>query len=184
MSKTEIEVKKETAAERAARFETRTVRIYEKRGELGLTTLVDTLEMSFTKALKMKYERSGVVIEGLHAWVDEHKGRLRIKPRVIERLQHTEQFADNITAWAKYDDYVLLVAARDLPICDGLTIYEDEEFFYPRLLCRWVPTTKEEGIKFPYGWGTGFAAYTADGQRVEFPVRSKKVSAYPWEGPR
>jgi hypothetical protein len=183
MSQSRIEIKqRETVTERADRFKTRKVRIYGIVN--GRSELVDTLEMSFTKAMKLKCERGGVVIEGADAWIDEHKGRLRIKQRVIEDLLSTEGFARNIIAWANYDDYVLLVAAKDLHIGGGLTIYEDEEFWFPRVLSTWAPTTKEEGLKFPNIWGIGFAAYAANGQPIEFPVHSKKVAAYPWERSR
>jgi hypothetical protein len=183
MSESTIEIEqRETVTERADRFKTRKVRIYETVN--GRSEVVDTREMSFTKAMKMKCERGGVVIEGADAWIDEHKGRLRIKQRVIEDLLSTEGFARNIIAWANYDDYVLLVAAKDLHIGWDLTIYEGEEFWFPRVLSTWAPTTKEEGLKFPNMWAIGFAAYTADGQPVEFPVHSKKVSAYPWQGSR
>jgi hypothetical protein len=128
MSESTIE-QRETVTERADRFKTRKVRIYEMVN--GRSELVDTRELSFTKAMKLKCERGGVVIEGLDAWVDEHKGRLRIKQRVIEDLLSTEGFARNIIAWANYDDYVLLVAAKDLHIGGGLTIYEGEEFWFP-----------------------------------------------------
>jgi hypothetical protein len=187
MSESTLEIeqqeKRETVTERADRFKTRKVRIYESIN--GRSELVDTREMAFTKAMKMKCERGGgVIIEGADAWIDEHKGRLRIKQRIIEDLLSTEGFARNIIAWANYDDYVLLVAAKDFHFGWGLTIYEGEEFWFPRVLSTWAPTTKEEGIKYPNMWGTGFAAYTADGQPVEFPVRLKKVSAYPWQASR
>jgi len=186
MSESTLEIKqqekRETVTERADRFKTRTVRIYGTVN--GLTELVDTRELTFTKALKMKCERGGVIIEGADAWIDEHKGRLRIKQRIIDDLLSTEPFARDVIKWANYDDFVLLVAAKDLHIGWGLMIYEGEEFWFPRLLSDWAPTTKEEGLKFPNGWGTGFAAYTADGQPVEFPVHSKKVAAYPWQESR
>jgi hypothetical protein len=189
MSKTETEYNaqrvRETVAERAARFKKRKVKIYER----GKLEPVEVREMDFTEALKLGIERreaqkGGIIIEGLQAWVDIHKDQLRIKPRVIEDVQATEGLSRNIIAWANYNDFVRLVAAKDLHIDFGLWVYEDEEFWYPRVLSRWAPTTKKEAIHLPNMWGTGFPAYTADGQPVEFPVRSKKVSAYPWEGSR
>jgi hypothetical protein len=184
MSKSTIEQqeRRETVTERADKFKTRTVRIYESIN--GRTELVDTRELTFTKALKLKCERGSVVIEGADAWIDEHKGRLRIKRRIIDDLLSTEPFARDVIAWANYDDYVLLVAAKDLHLGWGLMIYEEEQFYYPRVLSVWAPTTKEEGIKYPNMWGTGFPAYTADGQPIEFPLRQKKTSAYPWQASR
>jgi len=183
MSESTIEIEqRETVTKRADRFKTRKVRIYGMVN--GRSELVDTREMSFTKALKMKCERGGVAIEGADAWIDEHKGRLRIKQRVIEDLLSTEGFARNIIAWANYDDYVLLVAAKNLHIGWDLMIYEGEEFWYPRVLSTWAPTTKAEDLKFPNMWAIGFPAYTADGHPIEFPVHSKKVAAYPWQGSR
>ena len=88
----------------------------------------------------MKCERGGVIIEGADAWIDEHKGRLRIKQRIIEDLLSTEEFARNVIAWANYDDFVLLVAAKDLHIGWGLMVYEGEEFYFPRVLSTWAPT--------------------------------------------
>ena len=181
MSENTIKIEqRETVTERADRFKTRKVRIYEMVN--GRSTLVDTREMSFTKAMKMKCERGGVIIEGVDAWIDEHKGRLRIKQRIIEDLLSTEEFARNVIKWAYYDDFVLLVAAKDLHIGWGLMVYEGEEFYFPRFIDL-VPTTKEESLKFPNLWATGFP-YAADGQPVEFPVRLKKVSAYPWQASR
>jgi hypothetical protein len=173
---TELEIDDGTPEQRAARFKTIPVEF------LKGNQVLETVQMTVTEALKCP--RPGKRIKGLRMWVDTQSGKLRLKPVFIELVKATEGLADNLPNWARYDEWISLKAARDLHFGYGLWVFEDEEFFYPLVLCRNALTTKNDVLNCANpAYGVGFPAYTADGRPPRSFDRSKPMSALPWLQP-
>ena len=154
-------------------LKTREVRISErtKRG----WQVTKTVQMEFDTALDIRFSGAyqKVEISGPQAWVFIRQGSLAIKPIAILDISdpygHSSHLTDHKVLRA-YNQFVLLVAAEQIEP-EGITLSEDQKFWYPRAISRKAFRSKEEALK-PRGLGGApfpLSAYTANGEFVEKP---------------
>jgi hypothetical protein len=163
-------------------FKTREVKTY-KLIE-GKYVLTHTVQMDFDAALDLRFSGAyqKVEISGPPAWVFVRQGCLAIKPIAILDISDPYGCSAHLTNYKvlrTYNQFVLLVAAEQIEP-EGITLSENQKFWYPRAISRKAFRTKEEALK-PRGLGPPFhlSAYTANGEYVEKPV----VTYFPLQQP-